>query len=373
MVITLVVDQYGAANNGTTMTAIRFAKILEKHGHTVRVLCGSESTNPSIYSTGYIHIPIFQWLVTSQGMGFAKVNKEVILKAIDGADVVHFLLPFRLAQKTKKLCDKLHIPTTCAFHLQPENITYTLHMGKSKTANYLLYHALKKFYNKFSDVHCPSTMIEKQLIKHRFKPKTHVISNGVIPAFKKQEAKKPLELNDKFVILMIGRYSREKRQDLIIKAVLNSKYEKNIKLIFAGKGPWEKELRNMGSKLTNSITYGFYSEKELIEIINYSDLYIHSSDAEIEAISCIEAFTCGLVPVISDSPMSATNQFALHEDNLFKAGDYLSLRDKIDYWIINDELKEKRSAEYVEYSKQFEIDNCVLQLEEVFSKVVKEK
>ena len=370
MVITLVMDQYGDANNGTTMTARRFAKILTNHGHTVRVLCGSNIDGPNIYSTGYVHVPVFQWLITSQGMAFAKVNKKVIFDAVNGADIVHFLLPFRLSQKTKKICDKLNIPTTAAFHCQPENITYTLHMGKSKFANSVLYFFFRKFYNRFNDIHCPSIMIEQQLLKHNYKASTHVISNGVIPGFYKKPVDKPINLKDKFIILMIGRYSREKRQDLIINATLNSENEKDIQLIFAGSGPWEKYLKKISNKLTNKPIFGFYSSKELLNIINYSDLYIHASDAEIEAISCIESFTCGLVPVISDSPMSATNQFALRESNLFKAGDYLSLRDKIDFWIKHEKEKNNCSKEYINYSVKFQIENCVLALEKVFEDVV---
>ncbi|WP_255803261.1 hypothetical protein [Treponema denticola] len=33
----------------------------------------------------------------------------------------------------------------------------------------------------------------------------------------------------------------------------------------------------------------FCTQDELIEIISYLDLYVHTADAEIEAISCIEA------------------------------------------------------------------------------------
>ena len=64
-----------------------------------------------------------------------------------------------------------------------------------------------------------------------------------------------------------------------------------------------------------------------------ADLYVHTSDAEIEAMSCMEAFACGLVPVIADSPRSATPQFALDERSLFPAGDTDALAERIDWWI----------------------------------------
>lgn len=61
----------------------------------------------------------------------------------------------------------------------------------------------------------------------------------------------------------------------------------------------------------------FYGKQELCDLIACCDLYVHAADAEIEAISCIEAFSTGLVPVISDSPKSATHQFALDERSRF--------------------------------------------------------
>jgi hypothetical protein len=70
-----------------------------------------------------------------------------------------------------------------------------------------------------------------------------------------------------------------------------------------------RELRNIVS----------LRAKELVKMINMSDLYVHTSEVEIEAISCLEALSCGIVPVINDSSKSATRTFALSEKNLFQA------------------------------------------------------
>jgi len=61
----------------------------------------------------------------------------------------------------------------------------------------------------------------------------------------------------------------------------------------------------------------------------------------IEGISLIEAFACGLVPIISDSKQSAAAQFALGPQNLFKAGSPESLAEKIDYWLDHPEQLKK--------------------------------
>lgn len=376
MIITLIVDSYADATNGTTMTTRRFAEILMQHGHTVKIAASTVDDSiekQNAYELGIRKTPVLYQVSKSQGFIFAKKNKRVIKSAVEGSDVVHFLLPFSAQRYGKKLCDKMGIPSTAAFHLQPENITSTIRMNKISAVNHYIYNKFKKFYNKFQHVHCPSEMIKGQLLEHGYKAELHVISNGVSESFKRKEVERNPQFKDKFVILMIGRYSVEKRQDLIINAIKESKYESNIQLILAGKGPWRSHLESISSGMTNPPIFGFYTEEELIKVINSSDLYIHSSDAEIEAISCMEAFTCGLVPIISDSKISATNQFALDEKNLFKHGDYMSLKEKIDYWIEHPEEKQKRSDEYIEYAKQYSLDCCVTKLERVFELAIKEK
>ncbi|MBO4216469.1 MAG: glycosyltransferase, partial [Clostridia bacterium] len=98
-------------------------------------------------------------------------------------------------------------------------------------------------------------------------------------------------------------------------------------------------------------------------IINSADLYVHPAEIEIEAISCLEAIACGLVPVISDSPRSATRFFALDEKNLFSCNDSSSLAERIDYWLDHPEEKAARSREYIGYTEQFDYDVCMDRME----------
>ena len=67
----------------------------------------------------------------------------------------------------------------------------------------------------------------------------------------------------------------------------------------------------------------------MVNLLNMCDLYVHAADVEIEAISCLEAISCGLVPVISNCRTSATQQFALYPNSLFKSGDAQDCADKI--------------------------------------------
>ncbi|MCI2069122.1 MAG: glycosyltransferase [Bacilli bacterium] len=380
MTIVFVLDCANVLTNGTAATALRFATELRKRGHTVRML-GAESEehkdDPDYFGTKHYSLPVFQFLVEKQGFCFASINEKKMYEAIKGADVVHLFLPFPFESKARLIAQSLNIPVTAAFHLQPENVTYTIYLGKNKGVNSLFYrYFYDYFYRYVRHIHCPSQMIADQLKKHHYNNNIlHVISNGVSDYFHPIYVEKPEALKNKFVILMIGRLSREKRQDLIIKAISTSKYNKDIQLILCGQGPNKDKLEKTAFKsgLVNPPIMSFCSQEELRKIINYSDLYVHSSDAEIEGIACIEAFSCGLVPIIADSVLSATNQFALDPHCLFRAGKFASLREKIEYFLEHPAEKEALSKKYMVYASDFRLDRQVSRMEEMFMTAIEEK
>lgn len=79
--------------------------------------------------------------------------------------------------------------------------------------------------------------------------------------------------------------------------------------------------------------------------------------------SCMEAFSSGLVPIIADSRQSATPQFALDEHSLFKAGDADDLAAKIDWWIEHPEFRVEMEKAYSISGEKYALDACVGQFE----------
>ena len=81
----------------------------------------------------------------------------------------------------------------------------------------------------------------------------------------------------------------------------------------------------------------------------------------------MEAFASGLVPIIADSPRSATPQFALDERSLFKAGDSQDLADKIDWWIEHEDERKRMEYLYAEEAKEYALDKCVDRMLDMFA------
>ena len=129
MKILLVVDQYDEANNGTTISARRFAEGLEKEGHEVHIAAvGEEKANKTTMKE-YNLIPGLRQLIHSHGMKFAKPDDEKLREAIKKVDVVHCYTPFILSLHAVKIAKELGVPATTAFHVMPEVITSAVRMG----------------------------------------------------------------------------------------------------------------------------------------------------------------------------------------------------------------------------------------------------
>lgn len=381
MKILLVIDTYDTNNNGTSISAQRFAAVLREHGNEVRILTTGEPA-PDKFVLKEFKVPLFNDLIHSQGFQFAQVDLDIIREAVSWADIVHCMMPFALETATKLIADQMHKPSTAAFHIQPENMTSSIGLGKAERINDRFYQVFNwTLYSRFTHIHTPSQFMADELVKHGYKAKIHVISNGIDPDFIAAGQRK---LSDRgncltsrsdsghITITMVGRLSGEKRQDVIINAVPFSKYADRIQLVFAGKGPKYDEYVELGKQLKNPPQFVFLSKPELIDLLLHTDLYVHASDMESEAISCIEAFATGLVPVIANSEDSATPQFALDGRSLFAPGRPKDLARAIDWWLDHPEEKAKMEREYAEAAKKYDIDTSVRLCEQMFREAIEE-
>jgi len=370
MNILFVIDDFFTTNNGTSISAQRFADELRRRGHEVRILtyvAVERETDETIYRVPEWHIPFFNNLIHSYDICLARPDHKTISAALRWADVVHCMMPFRLGARTKQIADAMGVPSTAAFHIQPENISSAIGLGKAEWVNNLIYGLFRRYvYARFTHLHTPSLFMKHLLQQHRYKADIRAISNGIASDFVYRRAtRKRAEWEGRIVITMVGRLAREKRQDVLIDAVAQSRDSDRIQLVLAGKGPLLAQYEAQAERLClpNRPVFGYYSKSELLDVLAETDLYVHASDMESEAISCIEAFATGLVPVIADSPVSATPQFALDGRSLFRPGDSRDLAAHIDYWLDHPEERETMGRRYAESADKYRLDTSVSQFE----------
>lgn len=379
MNITVICEVFGEANNGTTIAAITLINYLKKQGHNVKVVCPDEDKRGL---DGYYILPkqnlgaLINWRIRVNEVVLAKFDKEIIYEAVKDADIVHVMVPLFASRKITKYIASLGKPITGGFHAQAENFTNQLGLQNFHMANKLAYHWYdKNVFCRAQAIHYPTQFI-RDIFEKEIGRKTngYVISNGVNKKFKPNPGPKPEQFKDKYCILFTGRLSVEKSHIVLLEAVHKSKYNDKIQLFFAGNGRTETAIRNYSKKyLVNQPVIGFFSRSKLLEIINFCDLYCHPAEVEIEAIACLEAISCGLVPIIANSPKCATKSFAIDERSLFKVNDSSDLARKIDYFIEHPEEKAEYSKKYLEESVNYDQDECMRQMEQMFLKEMKVK
>lgn len=374
MNVAIIADVLGQPNNGTSLATYNLINALKAKGHNVKVVCPDEDKKglEGYYIAPVNHLgPIIDKIIEKNGVVWAKGDDKVILQAIEDADVVHVEMAYSLGNRAAKLAKTLNKPLTASFHCQAENFTSHIFMMNSKLVNKITYKTFyKNLFSKCDAIHYPTQFIKDEF-ESQIKRETpaFVISNGVNKEFFGNE--RLPKSGDKFEIICTGRFCAEKAQHVLIKAVAKSKHKDDIKIFFAGAGPDKKKLQSLVKKLGVDADFTFYDRESLKKRLLSGDLYVHTATAEIEAISCLEAIVSGLVPIICNSDKSATRNFAIDDNCLFKKGDPQDLADKIDYFYENRAVKNDYAERYKGMISAFNIETSMDKMEKMLLSVVK--
>lgn len=372
MNITIVCDVLGEETNGTTIAATNLIKYLSKK-HNVKVLCADQDKKrlPNYYVVPNLSLGILDKIIEKNNVTLAKPDEDIIKQSLLNAEHVHIMLPFILGRRALKIAKQMGLSTTAGFHCQAENISSHFRLQKSMLLNKAIY---KNFYNGFyknvDAVHYPSQFIRddfESLVKKT--TNGYIISNGVNSNITKKQVKKPDNLKDKIVILSTGRYSVEKAQNVLIKAIKYSKYKNKIQLILAGQGPLENKFKRMSKSLPNYPIFKCFERAKMSDVFNMCDLYIHPANFELEGIACLEAICAGKLVIVSDSKRSATKNFVVDDKCIFKHNNPRNLAKVIDYWIEHPKEKQDCEQKYLETAHLYNQEECMKKMEQMIFEV----
>ncbi|WEV66786.1 glycosyltransferase [Bifidobacterium sp. ESL0769] len=407
LTIALVVDSVGNRGNGTSNSALQYARELENQGHHVRLVgVGAPDFPVEVH-----HLPFVSWLAAKQQMQFAKPDDTVFRQAFEGADVVHIYMPFKFGRHALAVAKSMGIPVTAGFHLQPENVTYSAGPLRYIPGIPSLIYYLFDFwlYRHIGHIHAPSEMIARQLRAHGYRARLHVISNGYSSRF--HPAKYRLiyeednecnqherignstealngEVNDSrgdkaieiskadsagtsardphrsqrvFRIIASGRLTHEKDHETLIRAIALSQHASQIDLTICGTGPLQRRLRRLAKRLLPRPAHiGFHANEDMPNLLRQADLLVHPSIVDIESLSVLEGIASGLVPVIADSPLSAASQFALTDSSVFPARNAKALARRIDWWIEHPRERAEWGPKYAQEARdKYALPQCV--------------
>ena len=374
MRILFVINNIYTEGNGLSGSCRRTVKLLRDAGEDVRLLSagGGHGEAPD-FPLPDGRIPVFQPIIRKQGYAFAKSDEAVIRQAVRWADVVHLEEPFGLQIRVCRIAEEEGRPLTATYHLHPENLFSSVHLQWSLWFNQMTLLVWKRqIFDRCRIVQCPTENVRKRLESAHCRSELRVISNGMLRDVRPAPASPVPREDGTFLIVSTGRYSVEKDQSTLLRAMRYTKYADRIRLVLAGQGPTEKRLRREAAKLLREgvlkkpVIFGFHSLPELLALYRQADLYVHCAKVEVEGMSCMEAVQTGLVPIIAEGKLTATAQFALHSDSLYPAGDAKALAQKIDFWLSDAERRQAEAARYLALIEDYSIDRSIAQLREMF-------
>jgi len=166
------------------------------------------------------------------------------------------------------------------------------------------FYGFDKFFSKYIDYMFAVSRDNANIIKNRYKRDVQILHNGVnIELFKRdedirKEYRKKYKLDNKKVLLSVGRIVGWKGYQLVIKTIKDL----DVKYVLIGDGEYLNELKKLAKQenVDDKVLFlGSVSNKELYKYLNMGDVFVQPSIGhEAFGITIVEAMACGL-PVIA--------------------------------------------------------------------------
>jgi len=176
---------------------------------------------------------------------------------------------------------------------------FTEHSVYNQRRSFRIFKLLDIFiYSRYSKIICVNNQVRLSLIKWlpRIRKKTNVIFNG-IPIAKLKEG----QLFKRYDILFVGRLEKVKGLDILLRAIsiLNTQYNKVIRLAIVGIGPLKKGLEKMARELQIDDEIEFLgTRKDINRLMKSSKVLVLPSRWEGLPMVILEAMSVGL-PIVA--------------------------------------------------------------------------
>ncbi|MDO8676836.1 MAG: glycosyltransferase [Candidatus Azambacteria bacterium] len=382
--IAMICDPIGGSKSGVVVSTLRFGKLLKERGHHV-IFIGARSKeykdhsyHHGIKAYRYRSIPVPKSGGWHLALPTVKELKKVFQE--EKINMVHILLPMSGAIIAIKAARALNIKIVAHSHSQPENLFMDMPKLIQPALNNLWNKYLMWVYGKAELLIYPSELARSLLNKLSDKNQpSSVVSNGInLSEFK------PIDIGDfhqrfnipwdNVKLLFVGRLYPEKSINTLIKAVPHIiKKHPNTHIMIVGAGHLRPKLEKLAHNLgvDKHITFlGLVSDEDKILAYNASDIFVLPSVAELEGMVVLEAMACGKPLVISDAEMSASRYFVDDNGFLFKKEEHEDLARQVIKLITDADLRKKMGEASLVKSRQYDINESVLKLENLYYSIL---
>jgi 1,2-diacylglycerol 3-alpha-glucosyltransferase len=385
MRILTATDTYYPDVNGAAYFTYRLATLLARRGHDVFVMCPSRSFKNTVsnhgevavYGIRSIHLPVYQNFRVSPVFTCRTIRR--VIREIS-PDIVHIQNHFLIGKEAVSAARRLGIPAMGTNHFMPQNLTHYLHLP-GIAERWLQRFAWRQFVRVFEQldfVTTPTRTAAALLVKAGLKKKVVPVSCGIdLERFKPTNDGAYLRRRfaiptHKRVLLYVGRLDKEKRIDMILRALPDISRAASVHFVLAGIGKEKRNLEELAEKLSiqQTVTFtGFVPDEDLQNIYRVADLFVTAGVAELQSIVTMEAMASGL-PVVAVNAMALPELVHDGENGyLFSDGDGQMFAEKVIAILSDQAMWAKMSEKSLEIIRDHDINKTIEEYESIYSEV----
>ena len=384
--IGLFSDAYYPIISGVTISIDTLSKELIKLGHDVIIITYGHEL--ATFSENVVRFEGAR--LPMKGLRDFRIGK-VTRKKIEeigklNLDIIHCHTEFTMGRLGRKAGKKFNIPVVHTYHTMYEDyIHFITKVFKSPLRGISKMYS-KSFANSADEVIFPTIKVKNAFDGYGYEKSSYVIPTGIyLEKFRRINYKKEyfddlrnkLGINESdFVLLFLGRMSKEKSVDTLIKEFKKISVSKdNVKLLLVGGGPNLNHFRDLASDLlidNKVICTGMVPVFDVGLYYQIADLFVNFSITETQGLTYIEALASGVPLLVKyDDNLegvinSGVNGFSFTDDL-----DFVPLFNKIynDKELFNELTKNSGKA----CIDKFSAENYALNVLEIYNSLLNKK
>ena len=330
MRVMVVTDQYESMAGGVPTVTRELTRGLAGRGHQVALVVPSPGWRGRVATAEQVSVTYrgsLRWpWYEGMRLGCLPVSAARKLIASFAPDVAHIHSPVTLGVMTRIGAGRQRVPVVYTNHYLPANVRPST-APRSRIVDDLFYRHIVGFSNRCNYVTAPTATALGLLRERGLCVPSGVVSNGV-----DLRAYSPGPADDRIrqryglpagqpLILSVGRLSPEKRVDVLLDAAarLEPGYPGAL-IAVAGTGPDEARLRDQAQRLgvAGKVRFlGFVPDSDLAGLYRLADVFVVTSEAELQSLTTMEAMATGLAVVAVDA--YALGELVRHGYNGFLA------------------------------------------------------
>jgi len=303
-----------------------------------------------------------------------------VVKAIS-PDIVHIQNHFLIGKEAVSAAKRLGIPVIGTNHFMPENLVHYLHLPgiAERWAQKFAWGQCVRVFEQLDFVTTPTKTAVALLKNAGLSKDVMPLSCGIdLERFKPTNdgsyLKRSLDIpTNKQVLLYVGRLDKEKRIDLILRALPDILRVTSVHLVLAGIGKEKQKLEELTEKLgiRKAVTFaGFVPDKDLQNIYRIADLFVTAGIAELQSIVTMEAMASGL-PVVAVNAMALPELVHDGENGyLFPNGDSQMLAEKVIAILSNQTMRAQMSERSLQIIKDHDINRIIEKYEAIYNEII---